>query len=113
METYAAPTSRCPRCSSPVVVERDDEVTFLCGTEMIHDVLDGWGLDWSEDALRLCKELQRLYEAHDVRADILRLAQQQHEALAFAQSVIKCGEPWTAKCDEVIGNALTMGKMRL
>lgn len=28
------------------------------------------------------------------------------EALAFAQSVIKSGESWTSKCEEVIGGAL-------
>jgi hypothetical protein len=28
------------------------------------------------------------------------------DALAFAASVIKSGEPWTDKCEEVIGGAL-------
>ena len=28
------------------------------------------------------------------------------DALAFASSVIKCGEPWTDKCERIIGGAL-------
>jgi hypothetical protein len=28
------------------------------------------------------------------------------EALAFAASVIKCGEPWTSECERIIGHAL-------
>lgn len=27
-------------------------------------------------------------------------------ALAFAASVIKCGEPWSQECDRIIGGAL-------
>ena len=33
-------------------------------------------------------------------------AAQMRVALAFAQSVIKCAEPWTDKCEEIIGQAL-------
>jgi len=29
-----------------------------------------------------------------------------HQALAFAASVIKSGEPWTETCESVIGGAL-------
>jgi hypothetical protein len=31
-------------------------------------------------------------------------------ALAFARSVIKCGEPWTETCHEVIDGALDQAK---
>lgn len=30
------------------------------------------------------------------------------EAMAFAASVIKCGEPWTKTCEERIGAALAL-----
>jgi hypothetical protein len=43
----------------------------------------------SSDEVALWKEVERL-----------------REALAFAASVIKSGEPWTTTCEEVIGGAL-------
>lgn len=47
--------------------------------------------------------LERLQRraAHDA-AEIVRLRQ----ALAFAASAIKSGEPWTPECDRIIGGAL-------
>lgn len=49
-----------------------------------------------EADLRMWSASTRLYEA-------LRRAQ---AALAFASSVIKSGEPWTATCDDMIGGAM-------
>lgn len=62
------------------------------------------------DAKTLAENLSRVqerlrYEAAQtarLRAEVRRL----REALAFAQSAIKSGEPWTTTCEEVIGGAL-------
>jgi hypothetical protein len=43
-----------------------------------------------------------LDELEQLRADSARL----RAALAFARSVIKCGEPWTATCEREIDGAL-------
>ena len=52
---------------------------------------------WTAATLyRKANELERM------RAENDRL----REALAFARSVIKSGEPWTPTCEEVIGGAL-------
>jgi len=56
-------------------------------------------------------------ERYPVRADIFAATYepadapdataQLHEALAFAASVIKSGEPWTDTCERIIGGALS------
>jgi hypothetical protein len=56
-------------------------------------LFDGVG---AKQALALVAEVRRL------RGENARL----REALAFAQSVIKSGEPWTQTCEDVIGGAL-------
>lgn len=109
--TFSNP--RCPRCSSRATEVDDDLITFVCGTEMIHDALDGWVHDWSEDALEVCSEVARLSEQVGQLEGIHELAGQLREALAFAAVCIRGGEPWTDKCEQVIGNALTMAKLRL
>ena len=41
-------------------------------------------------------------------AEIKHKCDELHEALHFARSVIKSGEPWTDMCESVIGNALAL-----
>ncbi len=54
---------------------------------------------------------KRMEAEDEANAALIVRAVNSHEtmftALAFAQSVIKSGEPWTAQCDEIIGTALT------
>lgn len=53
------------------------------------------------EALRAAEGVAR-DDAAELRAQVSRF----QEALAFAQSVIKSGEPWSPTCDEIIGGAL-------
>jgi len=66
-----------------------------------------------EDAVRVMRNVRdsaqaasnrNLEEKRGAEAQVKTL----RKALAFAASVIRCGEGWSAACDEIIGEALTL-----
>ena len=70
---------------------------------------------WDADSRRAadCEELFDGYP-HGANARLIVTAVNSHhallKALAFAQSVIKSREPWTATCEEIIGGAFALAK---
>lgn len=68
--------------------------------------LSGADPDGNEDwrlAPSAVAEVKRLREDYDA---LLDSNEKLAVALAFARSVIMCGEPWTDACEEIIGGAL-------
>lgn len=50
--------------------------------------------------------INALRYGREVDAERLARINRLEQALAFAQGVIKSGEPWSPTCDEIIGGAL-------
>lgn len=60
-----------------------------------------------DEALEELAECKRLLVAAVAETDVLRSwVGRTIAALAFARSVIQCGEPWTATCERTINGAI-------
>ena len=83
-----------------MVVEQQDSLWAASDTYDLAQAVLG-----KQERDKLFKDARDTYfmESKRAKAKVTAL----RAALAFAQSVIKCGEPWTDQCEEIIGGALS------
>lgn len=131
--TTTCPHCSSPRVSNGA----DRRTYLCGTESLYDECYDTWLHDWGEGAGQVCRyiadlreQVEQLEQGQAVLVEeldqakraateaarrlnsthigtMLRVHNQARTALAFAQSVIKTGEPWTDKCEEVIGGALT------
>lgn len=89
--------------------ERDRRRAIELHTE---EKIDASTRDWIlsligsvEQLLRNDSERRATWVA-ELNSEVDKVSAEAHQALAFATSTIKSGEPWTEKCEEVIGGVL-------